>query len=520
MRRSTVIGFLLLAMGAFAFAAEIPINPEYKAAKLGPGHGMVLLRVINTVPVGPLQRTYDVAMFGKSGEASQEYVYAEDFGWPNTAIFVSALPPGNYALQTLSAEVTRGAWGAGGKATFPGRALSFKVEPGQLTNLGTLLVVSPYTLKDEGSLTLARAPDPQLPLRLASLLPEKMRETFVQNSLGWVSASSVPELDLPALRRKRLSMALNGAVPSSTGGRWFGEHLGQVAHRSGDGNWTWEDTGVFETILHVAESNGRLYALTENSTLLEREPAGEWRPVDVPVVSALPCGAFAESDGSLTTVWETPKSIHVMRFRPTGDPRWETERVVDIGSTSNPNRTPRCFARDSEKTRVLFVMTPKFEALGKPSMKVEAFDKATRTWHSQPTGLHAPAGLLPDGSLQAITGASRWLWFSVSQDYGKTWQKRSERLIAEESFFRNMTEGFQPRVDHQEVYKIFKSSLWYTGDGGYTWKPQAAFNGGITRIIPLEGQEVLVTTAEGRLFSSKDNGKTLKLERNAADQRW
>ena len=521
MRKSKALGVLLLAFGA-ATAGDVPINPEYKATTLKAGQGMVMLRVINTAPAGPLQHVYDIVWFNNGANyASTNAGVAKNLGWPYTSVFVESLPPGTYFLEQLKGEVTIGAWGAGGRVLFTSSDLTFRVEPGRLTNLGTLLIIAPYSLEEDTRTRLSHVPDAQLPLRLASLLPSATRESLIKDPLGWTNLPATATFDLAALRSRRLSMAFNGPARASDGGLWFGEHLGQVAHRSPAGAWSWEDTGVFESILQVAESNGRLYALSENSTMQVREQPGQWRPIEVPVVGASPCGAFVEPDGSLMTLWETPQAIHVLSFRPGSEPQWTTDRVIDIGGMIIRYSAPRCVSRESEKTRVVYAIKPGTPGIKKPSMRTETFNKEKRSWSSQSTDLHVPANLMPDGTLHAMRGASRWTWFGVSQDNGRTWTKRGENYIAEDTgVFRGMNEGFQARVDLQESYRVRKSSLWFTADGGYTWKPQSAFNGAISRVIPLGGQEVLVATAEGRLFVSNDNGRTLRTERNAADQHW
>jgi len=238
-------------------------------------------------------------------------------------MFVESLAPGDYTLVSLGAFASGGFGDLVGSADFP-RGFRFTVQAGRLTDLGTLYYVAPYGLSPEVPFRFAQAGDRDLARNSSFMLePAQAEPLLASPSLGW---TRIPADTAPGNLKgdtRHLSMNLAGRARAPDGSLLFGELFGQVARRSRDGEWTWEDTGLAESIQAVVETtDGKLYASAEHSTLVRRDSPGHWQRIPVPVAGALPCFLATEPDGSLFTAWEDVNAITVLSYQPKDASPW------------------------------------------------------------------------------------------------------------------------------------------------------------------------------------------------------
>jgi photosystem II stability/assembly factor-like uncharacterized protein len=78
------------------------------------------------------------------------------------------------------------------------------------------------------------------------------------------------------------------------------------------------------------------------------------------------------------------------------------------------------------------------------------------------------------------------------------------------------------RVDNapQPYLEKRKYSLWRTTDGGKSWARNVPMPPRTAWFMPLEGQEMLVITLDGKLLVSHDGGATVTLERDSSYAMW
>jgi hypothetical protein len=313
-------------------------------------------------------------------------------------------------------------------------------------------------------------------------------------------------------------MYLAGLAPANGGGRLFGEFFGQVAWRHPDGSWTWEDTGTLETILAALDApDGTRWAVAEGSMLLKREADASWNRVAVPLEDARPCLIYAEADGSLLTAWTQLNAISVLRYEPKSN-QWTTEHVFDAPRAilSTPGTFGRCRASiTSDRLMLIETTTP----YGTPKYRIEVLDFATRRWSTAKVGLNSPLVVTPDGTFVVLGGLVINPKYRFSKDLGKTWEDRANPQALGMPMFKSPTEAFLMRREAAIGNGQALTSYWRTDDGSRTWQQIATFKTPFD-VVMLFDETSLFVTSYGLLYSSPDNGRTLRLERDSSATTW
>jgi len=488
--------------------------------RVAPGQGMVMMRLITNRKMSaasPKWDKFDVHEL-KTGKT---YKLNDLYGGGHHATFVASLPPGEYQADRL--RVGDPVWQSlaeyGEVAFEPEGAWHFRVEAGRMTNLGSVLFLQLFAAADPKPLYGAQQtrlryrwvhiPDDNLPQRNAFLFHEDDYPAVLSKSLGWTTvAADATQKSLPPEFR-RVTMALSGATPTVAGGTLFGEHFGQVAWRHPDGKWTWEDTGTIESILFAADSpNGTRYAAAEGSMLLQRLGPGNWRRIPVDLEDATPRMLYAAGDGSLLTIWEQFDKSTALRYHPGADPAWTKEwelrspgKVTASFGCCNAVLTPRGIAYSTELYGFSLIIE-----------RLAVWDLAADKWTiSDPKFKGGPIGMLPDGALYSMTGGQSNQTFKVSSDRAVNWESRSAGTnFLRQPQFRTVDEGFT-----LEVSPDISWTLARTADGGRSWRAISNLPKSTQWFLVLPGQEILIATEAGQLYSTPDNGKSWRQERNA-----
>jgi len=91
------------------------------------------------------------------------------------------------------------------------------------------------------------------------------------------------------------------------------------------------------------------------------------------------------------------------------------------------------------------------------------------------------------------------------------WESRSAGTnLLRQPQFRTVDEGFT-----LEVSPDISWTLARTADGGRSWRAISNLPKSTQWFLVLPGQEILIATEAGQLYSTPDNGKSWRQERNA-----
>src|SRR5690349_2660866 len=148
MKRLLATVALVLVFSATAIGKDPP--RDYPGVKMDSGDGMVMLRVINSRPIGGFPKWETLTLHPVKAPPQRKKDLHDRFSRTlQSSMFVESLPPGEYTLLSLGAFAPGGFGDQVGMADFP-KGYRFTVEAGRLTDLGTLYYVSPYSLAPAG----------------------------------------------------------------------------------------------------------------------------------------------------------------------------------------------------------------------------------------------------------------------------------------------------------------------------------------------------------------------------------
>lgn len=487
--------------------------------RIAPGQGMVMMRVITNRKMSGASPKWDKLDI-RDLKSGRTYKLSDLYGGGHHAIFVTSLPPGEYQAERL--RVGDPVWQSlaeYGEVEFsPAGSWRFRVESGRMTNLGSMLFLQLYAAPEPKPAYGAQhttlryrwfqIPDENLPQRNAFLFHPDDYPALLSKALGWTSIGPNAAAKELSSQLKKVTLSLSGATPTVAGGTLFGEHFGQVAWRHADGKWTWDDTGTIESIVVAADTpDGTRYAAAEGSILLQRLGSGEWRRIPVDLEDAKPRLLYAPGDGSLLTIWEQYDKSTALRYRPGADPAWTKEwellspgKVAPSFGCCNAVLGSRGIVYSTELYGFSLIIP-----------RLSVWDSRADQWTTwDPKFKGGPIGMLPDGALYSMTGGERNQVFKVSSDRALTWENRSVGTnLLRQPQFRTNDEGYTIAVSPE-----FSWTLVRTTDGGRNWQAIATLPKSTEWFLVLP-REVLIATEAGQMYSTADDGKNWRLERDA-----
>ena len=519
MRRILFLVVPLLLCFAPALQAK-EVKRVIPFTRVAAGHGMVMMRLIanrKMSDTSPKWDKFDIHDL-KTGKS---YKLTDLYGGGHHGTFVASLPPGEYQADRV--RVGDPIWQSlaeYGEVEFePAGAWRFRVEGGRMTNLGSLLFLQLYAAPEPKAANgtqhtklryrWVHVPDDNLPQRNAFLFHPDDYPAVLSKALGWsaVPADAATSAMPPGF--KRVTLSLSGAMPTVAGGTLFGEHFGQVAWRHADGKWTWEDTGTIESIRFAADTpNGTRYAAAEGSILLQRFGAGDWRRIPVDLEDATPRMLYAAEDGSLLTIWEQFDKSTALRYHPGADPAWTKEWEM-----LSPGKVAPSFGCCSAVLNSRgIVYSTELYGFSLIIGKLAVWDLSADKWAlSDPNFKGGPISMFPDGALYSMTGGLANQTFKVSGDRAVTWESRSAGTnLLRQPQFRTPDEGYTLEVSPDVSWTLAR-----TTDGGRSWQAVSTLPKSTEWFLVLPGQEILIATQAGQLYSTSDNGKSWRVERDA-----
>jgi len=216
---------------------------------------------------------------------------------------------------------------------------------------------------------------------------------------------------------------------------------------------------------------------------------------------------YAPGDGSLLTIWEQFDKSTALRYRPGADPAWTKEwellspgKVAPSFGCCNAVLGSRGIVYSTELYGFSLIIP-----------RLSVWDSRADQWTTwDPKFKGGPIGMLPDGALYSMTGGERNQIFKVSSDRALTWESRSVGTnLLRQPQFRTNDEGYTIAVSPE-----FSWTLVRTTDGGRNWQAIATLPKSTEWFLVLP-REVLIATEAGQMYSTADDGKNWRLERDA-----
>jgi photosystem II stability/assembly factor-like uncharacterized protein len=505
--QAAMLSAVLFCASLTAAPSDKPVEASNRAAvKLARGNGLVIARIVASRSVTQNVNKWQVMVVRNVATRKKHRLVDRSPRASVQSVFVAALPPGQYEMLEVGAVNFSYRKMVLESADFDPKLFTFAVEAQRATNLGSLIYLRPYNPVDTRRFLWTFQADSQLPSQVAYLLDDAGKSALSGELLGW--SVQIGRGALTA-EMKHLSMRLAGRVLMPDGSMLCGENFGQIAKRDASGHWTWEETGIIDTIqAAVATPDGTMYAVADDSVLMMREAGGTWRRIDVPLPGALPRYLFADQDRGLFTVWEQDEAVTVLVASDPKHPAWTTTRTIRPG-TQLGGGPVRSFVWSLENRVVIAVSTAKMFS---NQYDLHIFDTVKNEWSQATLRAFGPLSAWPDGTIYSMTGPNARQTFKTSTDWGETWESGASMTLAMASqpFFRTRLEGYLIRFDGLTS----GPALWRTLDGGRTFERHADLPGGAT-VIALAGEQMLIVTPNGKMYFSPDNGKTLREERDS-----
>jgi photosystem II stability/assembly factor-like uncharacterized protein len=442
----------------------------------------------------------------------------------STSIFVDALPPGQYRLDALKSVKRLGNLILTRTAPLHERLGTFRIEAGQVTNLGTV-VIQPE---------LNSASSQQYAVTLTTVPAEL--ETLLQRRLPVIAAAALgkPVLGWDAVPNEgaqqavlRLAQAGSAHVNDPREAPWgevvAGSLLGQVLVRSTDGKWRSLATGYTGEIVAVVPlRSGELLAAGEDGLLLLSADRGRsWSRLPVPTSGLLE--DVDQADDGRVYLLAREESGHALYVA--ADPKgngWEKLR-----SMMRFPSVPRSAGTPGGEPALL---VGRGVAIAAPPQHFVSHDAATGEWHTaltirftlkEPrafTRLRARADGLLYGPAKSNWSSAKGSLFGgegivASRDGGKSWETLStwdESSSVKDVLFTSATTGYA-LVRRKGVEGLL---VMATADGGKSWAEHGKVPSFAGTVFPAEGGRVLLAASErGAVWASRDQGKSWSLER-------
>lgn len=474
------------------------------------GQGHVLLHVVGARP--PKWTEVNLNRVGGSGGAKLGdliHPYSPELYRRGTqrSVFFARLPAGEYEIL----NVHRGSpypdiisvlvfsatqqFGRGG--------FRFKVEPGALTNLGTLVVSAPVD-KNPGTARLELIGGELGRAGARGALEALSSGPLTIGEAGaWLSPSNAQD-ERPARERAGAIISTLSDGHDDLAGRPLGGNgVGQILLREADGHWRAENLDALVKLTYARRMrDGTLIAGSDLGRYYVRRPGGAWQSHSLGIADSLVLHVEPLADGRgaimVALSGHEALALHVPQF---GAPPVTIHKIGGLMPTRGSIvSTPRSLLVVSIPN--LGSSTADLLWVSKSELKVNAQREASGIWGMQ----H-----LPGGELIMRRVAGRTSKMSLSRDDGRTWEHRTGAGPAI-SFMVDATRGYG--LDWSPGAFSVESFLVKTSDGGQTWtRTGARFKSEVAgEIVWASPEGEVVVSVGGEMLSTRDDGKTWKRE--------
>ncbi|NVK87582.1 MAG: hypothetical protein HWE13_05625 [Gammaproteobacteria bacterium] len=199
------------------------------------------------------------------------------------AIFASAIKPGNYAMNDISAYLISGDYSYWRGVPIDAQFGTFTVKPGEVTDLGTLIYY-PKPKEDKFMHSVVRIPTENLEQLLARFFPFYKFDPSKVNT--WLDDQRDDERFELYANIVQNPVVFSGPVTAPDGALYFLAKLGAIVRRNTFGEWELDAVDTNYQLNSVAESNnGDLVVAGPEGVLYVKPQGDEWHDIsfDLPV---------------------------------------------------------------------------------------------------------------------------------------------------------------------------------------------------------------------------------------------
>ncbi|HTO52562.1 MAG TPA: hypothetical protein VMR50_04175 [Myxococcota bacterium] len=501
---------LLLGVVALGCATQPVLTPDSRFAA---NDGLVVLRVVSNLEYPGWYRLTLKA----DGSTDSFQLNPVPYAVQGSYVFAALLPQGLYTPDQLLGGRNEGSYVYQVTAPLTTQLGTFRVEPGRVTNLGTLVYQPGTKLDKQGSqFWVALDPTPAPARELLRAHYANLAEAVSgKPELGWASQRAVAERPAILSAARASARALNGAVVTPGNTVYAGGRLGQVFVGPELGSrWLRLDTGsVHELLCVLPLGDGRILAGGEEGLLVYSQDGGKaWRPVALAhpneMVSYLAAApdrtlylvAESETDTVIYTSSDPAAGWHELkRFGPLpeGSLWWGPQSWKEKRTPSGATLRAQPYALTA---RALFVL--------RQPKTIYRYDLQERRWDESDS---APAPIFSiettgDGYLFAIPVGG--LKMFGSPDGGKTWQSREYFALHVPPAFADRDHGYMAALPYglTQSWRTMK-----TTDGGSSWTESGKLPANTYAerlVLDPSGKKLIALTPSHQLYVSSDDGQT------------
>ncbi|MES2322974.1 MAG: hypothetical protein V4633_11990 [Pseudomonadota bacterium] len=532
-------GFLPLALCLFLGAVpQCPAKPlaqtlEKHLQSLSGKEGVALLKVVipRTIvsPSNDAWRT--LVIENTETKQSLGFVNVEDMHEAH-ALFVVRLPAGKYTLKFVDTGlVPVKGYGPNVQATRHG-VLNldgggvFEVVAGHVSDLGTVLTIpiaypvtvrgnqmGHYKTSQEERILHTRSPteSAQLNALIRQVAPTLALLAF-ERVWGFPEQ---PQANDIAGAVQATSAQFYSPLELASGEMYAGEEAGQIHYRARNGEWSWLNTGLTGAIraLDVMD-DGTLLAGSSHGIVMEKRKDGDaWITHPLPVQDGVVIALGHNQHGVMASLLRDQQLVVLTKPALDGAAPWKELKRIELSKYF--------------PTAIVARSTPDGFSLLEHSVgwsaksAIHHFDAGSGVWRDVPlrsnwAGSTGATSLGADGTIFQIYGGTAFNQkMRISSDLGKTWAEFPTPGMIERLKMASKLVGYAQRIEAASIRdgKIWNTySLWQTRDGARTWRKLGMAPAPLIDVVEMRPQELAATSDEGKLYRSKDDGKTWQEE--------
>jgi hypothetical protein len=491
--------------------------------KIEAEQGVLMVKVIGVQPLSVFNAKWQtLSVTDKTSGVSYEM---QDTAQPaaSYSLFMGTLPKGQYKINGLvSTGPAPGNFGlipalvimaATSDHQNIGDSLgSFTVNPGALTNLGTVVSALPSQKNGQPKLAVLADADGKA-AALADAEPTAKARIANMPVLGWDNPPASEEA-AKALEIIRTSAGNISSIDATADHHLIaGSVLGMLHSRSPEGKWISQSVGSFDTIIYVrALENNRIFAGTDNGKYFLWVPEQDkWlshRAIseDFRITHVEPMGEAGYAIQATSTHLPTlskPIKTKIL-FKPKLEDVTEAKEVLSIDGFSAFGKTPMFY--NGEELQVFFNQVGFSRVADRYRINPKTHEK---TQDSVPYWAY-DMYRVSDGSLVLDRMNGMSIYNSFSKDNGKTWVD-NDASGPHTLRYTDANNGYGFTLVSRG-WSTVTLRLSKTEDGGKSWKQLGnPIEGSGILPIRIVGKRLFVFTGQ-KLLSTVDEGATWDTE--------
>ncbi|QIL90076.1 hypothetical protein GNX18_10145 [Microbulbifer sp. SH-1] len=428
------LGAVLLFLGGCASQVNMLPTLSEKTV-LQPQQGVVVAKVINasSYPLPFNQLTINPKNLNESSEVKSPRLTALANNYRGSTVFAAPVNAGDYALSSIRAFHSHGDFWYSRFVTTDAKFGTFRVNPGQVTDLGTIIYY-PKSQGDKYINMLLRQPSEAAGSTLHESFP--FYDFTLDSVHGWMEDEYEQERNSNYVSAARNPVTYNEQYAGPDGSLYFVGKLGIIIKRSPQGEWSMDavDTNI-DLYTIVANQRGDLVVAGDEGKVFIKRVNGDWQDVSIAHQLRVHQATFAgdntidliTSENHLLKVWRSTDLAnvdwqHLVTFRsdrgwldPNGVLTYDTNPKPKNGSQQavSPRNISSVDLKWIEDRNEIFVRTiarysePMFE-----NGKLESFVVDTSDWQILGEGNEQQYSTVVNaGATQlAIKEAGFWSW--------------------------------------------------------------------------------------------------------------